>query len=159
MKIDKLDLEIIKHLQEDARLSFRKLGKTLGIPHTTVFTRAERLVEKGIISKFSAVLRPHELGLQMGVIIIDAAPSESKKIAQKLATLNEVQNVYRTFDGKIISKVVVPNQSGKTHVGFEEFLTKLDDCNFTAYPIHEVVKFDNTIHTDTLKTLDIYSDK
>jgi len=157
MKIDKLDLEIIKHLQEDARLSFRKLGKTLGIPHTTVFTRAERLVEKGIINRFSAVLHPHDLGLQMGFIVIDAAPSESKKIAQKLAAFPEATTVFRTFDGKIISRVVVPNR--KSHVGFEEFLTKLNGCQFTAYPVHDVVKFDNTIHSDLLKTLDIYSDK
>jgi DNA-binding Lrp family transcriptional regulator len=157
MKIDKLDLEIIKHLQEDARLSFRKLGKTLGIPHTTVFTRAERLVEKGIINKFSAVLHPHDLGLQMGYVIIDAPPSESKKIAAKLASFDEVQNVFRTFDGKVISKVVVPNR--KANVGFEEFLTKLEDWNFTAYPVHDVVKYENTIHTSTLQTLGIYSDK
>jgi len=159
MKIDKLDLEIIKHLQEDARLSFRKLAKTLKIPHTTVFTRAERLVKRGIISRFSAEIHPHELGLQIGYIIIDAAPSQSKKIAQKLALFNEVQHVFRTFDGKIISKVVVPNSKDKPQVGFEEFLTKLDDCNFTAYPIHEVVKYENTIHPDTIKTLDIYEDK
>ena len=156
MKIDKLDLEIIKHLQEDARLSFRKLGKKLGVPHTTVFTRAERLVKKGVINKFAAVLHPHELGLQMGYVIINAPPSESKRIAQKLASYNEVQHVFRTFDGKIISKVVVPGRKGNT--GFEEFLTKLDECNFTAYPIHDVVKYESSIHTDTLKTLDIYSE-
>jgi len=157
MKIDKLDLEIIKHLQDDARLSFRKLGKKLGIPHTTVFTRAERLVKKGVISNFAAVLHPHELGLQMGYLIINAPPSESKKIAQKLAAFNEVQHVFRTFDGKIISTVVVPGRKGNT--GFEEFLTKLDECDFTAYPIHDVVKYENSIHGDTLKTLEIYSDK
>jgi len=109
MKIDNLDLEIIKNLQEDARLSFRKLGKTLGVPHTTVFTRAERLVEKGVISKFSAVLHPHELGLQMGYVIIDAPPAESKKIAAKLASFNEVRAVFRTFDGKVISKGLSTN--------------------------------------------------
>ncbi|OYT42214.1 MAG: hypothetical protein B6U86_00785 [Candidatus Altiarchaeales archaeon ex4484_43] len=36
MKIDNLDLNIIKHLQEDARLSFRELGQKLSVPHTTV---------------------------------------------------------------------------------------------------------------------------
>jgi DNA-binding Lrp family transcriptional regulator len=41
MKIDELDLEIIKYLQADARMSFRDIGKNLGVPHTTVFTRAD----------------------------------------------------------------------------------------------------------------------
>jgi len=157
MKIDKLDLEIIKHLQNDARLSFRKLGKSLGIPHTTVFTRAERLVEKGVINRFAAILHPHDLGLQMGFIIIDAPPSESKLVAQKLAGFNEVSQVFRTFDGKVMAKVVVPGDRGQ--VGMENFLTKLDDCRFTAYPIHDVVKFESSINPELLKTLEMYSDK
>lgn len=157
MKIDNLDLEIIKHLQEDARLSFRKLGKKLGIPHTTVFTRAERLVERGIINRFSAIIHPHEIGLQMGFIIIDALPSKSKNIAEKLASFNEARMVFRTFDGKIIAKVVVPNH--RTHAGFEEFLAKLDGFPFTALPVHEVVKFESLVHSDLLKTLDIYKNK
>ncbi len=159
MKIDKLDLEIIKHLQEDARLSFRKLAKTLKVPHTTVFTRAERLVKKGIISGFYADIHPQDIGLQIGYIIIDAAPSDSKRVAQKLAAFNEVQDVFRTFDGKVISKVVVPNSKDHPQGGFEEFLMKLNECNFTAYPVHDVVKYENTIAAQTLKTLDIYEDK
>ncbi|MFZ2455912.1 MAG: winged helix-turn-helix transcriptional regulator [Candidatus Altiarchaeia archaeon] len=157
MKIDKLDLEIIKNLQDDARLSFRQLAKKLNIPHTTVFTRAERLVKKGVINKFAAVMHPHELGLQTGYVIINAPPSESKNIAKKLASYSEVQDVFRTFDGKVISRVVVSNKGNNT--GFEEFLTKLDNCNFTAYPVHDVVKYETAIQTDMLKTLDIYEDK
>jgi DNA-binding Lrp family transcriptional regulator len=157
MKIDKLDLEIIKNLQNDARLSFRQLAKKLNIPHTTVFTRAERLVKKGVINKFAAVMHPHELGLQTGYIIINAPPAESKNIAKKMASYSEVQDVFRTFDGKVITRVVVSNKGNNT--GFEEFLTKLDDCNFTAYPVHDVVKYDTGIQTDMLKTLDIYEDK
>lgn len=157
MKIDNLDLEILKHLQEDARLSFRKLGKKLGVPHTTVFTRAERLVKRGVISRFAAILHPHELGLQIGFIVIDASPSESKKIAQRLAGFNEARKVFRTFDGKVIAKIVVPNH--RTHEGFEEFLTRLNGFSFTAYPVHEVVKFDNSVHSDLLKTLEIYRER
>ena len=155
MKIDNLDLEIIKHLQEDARLSFRNLGRKLKVPHTTVFTRAEKLVKKGIIKKFSAIIHPHEMGLQMGFIIIDAPPSQSREIAKKLSEFNETRKVYRTFDGKIIAKVIVPEQ----HKGLEEFLTKLDNWPITTYAVHEVVKFEEGIHLDTLKALDIYKGK
>ena len=157
MKIDNLDLKILKHLQEDARLSFRKLGKKLGVPHTTVFTRAERLVKRGVINRFAAILHPHELGLQMGFIIIDAPPSASKQIAQKLAGFNEARKVFRTFDGKVIAKIVVPNEG--THEGFEDFLTRLNEPSLTVYSVHDVAKFDNAIHPSLLKTLDIYRDK
>lgn len=157
MKIDKLDLEIIKHLQDDARLSFRELSKKLGVPHTTVFTRARCLLRRGIINKFTAVMHPHEIGLQVGYLVIHSPPSESKKVAEKLASFDEVRQVYRTFDGKVISKVVV--SSLKPNTGFEEFLSKLDGYNFTAYPVHDVVKYDDSVHVDLLKTLDIYGEQ
>ena len=99
MKIDNLDLEIIKNLQQDARLSFRELGRKLNVPHTTVFTRAERLLERGIIKNFSAVLHPHDLGLQIGFIVVDTSAAQSKETAWKLAGFDEVRKVYRTFDG------------------------------------------------------------
>jgi hypothetical protein len=53
---------------------------------------------------------------------------------------------------------VVPNPQGRPHVGFEEFLMKLNENNMTAFPIHEVVKFDESIHPEILKTLEIYKD-
>lgn len=151
MKIDNLDLEIIKNLQQDARLSFRELGRKLGIPHTTVFTRAERLIDRGIIKNFSAILHPHEIGLQIGYIIVDSPAAQSKAIAAKLAGFDEVRKVYRTFDGKVIAQVIVP----RGHHGFEDFLTKLGDMNIQAYPIHEVVKYDHTIPEAGLKNMEI----
>jgi len=151
LKIDKLDLEIIRYLQDDARMSFRKLGKKLGVPHTTVFTRAERLVERGIIKKFSAILHPHELGLQMGLIVIDAPPSESRKIADKISKFDEARNIFRTFDGKILVKVIVPSR--RYHQGLEQFLSKLNGFPMNVYPIHDVVKFENTLHQEILKEL------
>ena len=151
MKIDELDLEIIKYLQEDARMSFREIGKKLGVPHTTIFTRAERLLDRGIIKKFSAILHPHELGLQIGYVIIDAPPSESKNIAKEIAKYEEARKIYRTFDGKILVNIIVPDH--KYHQGMEEFLAKLNGYPMKAYPIYDIVKFENTLHAEILKDL------
>ena len=151
MKIDELDLEIIKYLQEDARMSFREIGKKLGVPHTTIFTRAERLLDRGIIKKFSAILHPHELGLQIGYVIIDAPPSESKNIAKEIAKYEEARKIYRTFDGKILVNVIVPDH--KYHQGMEEFLAKLNGYPMKAYPIYDIVKYENTLHAEILKEL------
>jgi len=156
MKIDNLDLEIIKHLQGNARLSFRELGRKLGVPHTTIFTRAERLLKRGIIKKFSAIIHPHDLGLKFSILFINAPASESKNIANEVAKHPEVRKVFRTVDGKIIAKVVVPNHG---HKGLEEFLTKLNGYNMSVYPIHEVTKFEHDIPVELLKGLDFYRDK
>jgi Lrp/AsnC family transcriptional regulator for asnA, asnC and gidA len=156
MKIDNLDLEIIKHLQGNARLSFRELGRKLSIPHTTIFTRAERLVKRGIIKKFSAILHPHDLGLKISFLFINSAPADSKNIANEISKHPEVRKVFRTVDGKIIAKIVVPDHGNE---GLEQFLTKLNAYPFEIYPVHEVMKFDHDIPTDVLKGLDFYRDK
>lgn len=149
MKIDNLDLNIIKHLQEDARLSFRELGQKLGVPHTTVFTRAERLQDRGVIKKFSAILHPHDLGLQIGYIVINVPPSQSRDVANHVANFEETRKVFRTFDGKIIAEVLVPEK----HKGLEEFLTKLNVSPIEVYPVHDVVKFEHKIHDEALDKL------
>ena len=149
MKIDKLDLEIIKYLQDDGRMSFRELGRKLDVPHTTIFTRVNRLMDQGVIKKFSAVIHPHEIGFQIGYVIINAPPSKSKEIAEEVSGFNEARHVFRTVDGKVIIKTVVSTP----HHGLEQFLTKLNGHDMSVYPVHDIVKFDHTMHEDALKEL------
>ena len=150
VKIDDIDLDIIHHLQEDGRMSFRALGKKLGVPHTTVFTRVQRLKKKGIIKKFSAILHPHDVG-QIGIIIIDAPPSESKEIAERIAKFPEAKKVFRTFDGKIIIKAVVSHHPEQK--GLEYFLTKLNGYPMSVYPVHDIIRYDHTVDGNMFKDM------
>ncbi len=148
MKVDRLDRKIIKHLQENARMSLKEMGRKLGVPHATVFTRVDRLMKRGIIKRFSAVLYPHEIGLRMGVIVINLPVSESKKIAERIAEFDEVLKVFRTFDGKIIVKTILPDK--KNYKGLEEFLRRLEYPT-EVYLINRVVKFDHSIREEMLE--------
>ncbi|MBD3262552.1 MAG: winged helix-turn-helix transcriptional regulator [Candidatus Altiarchaeales archaeon] len=151
MKLDSLDLEILKHMQDNARVSLRELGRKLEKPHTTIFSRVNRLQENGLIQKFSAVIHPKDVGLKVGLLFIDSPPSQSRDLAQQIAKLEEVSHVYRTFDGKIIAKALVPDLEG--HKGLEEFLAKIDHQNMQVYPIDEILKHESTIHDDALDRL------
>jgi len=51
--IDNKDKQILSILQEDGRVSFRKMAKLLGIPHTTTYERVKKLKEIGVIKKFT----------------------------------------------------------------------------------------------------------
>ena len=148
MKIDELDLKILQNLQDEGRMSFRKLGRKLDVPHTTIFTRVERLKKKGIIKKFQAVIHPHEQNGQIGLIVLNVPPSESKRIAEEVSKLKEAKKVMRTFDGKIIIKAVVSKDGNR---GLEEFLSKLEGYPMTVYPIHDVVKYDHGVHSEIIK--------
>lgn len=50
--IDKKDVQIIRMLAKDCRLSYRNMALTLGVTNNTVKLRLQRLIANNIIEKF-----------------------------------------------------------------------------------------------------------
>ncbi len=74
--MDQTDLFIIKELTRDARMSFRKIAKELGISPDTVINKYKTLQEKGAIRGSTVVINPKKIGYHgMAVFLIDASPS------------------------------------------------------------------------------------
>ena len=151
MDLDEIDREIIKNLKDDGRMSFRELGEKLGVPHTTIFTRVNKLMDGGVIKNFSAIVHPHEIGFGIGFVIIDSTPAQSKLVAKHIARFPEVRKVFRTLDGKVIVKAVFPENSENDE--FERFLEKLGDYSVKIYPVQEVVKFDHGLDDHLIEQL------
>lgn len=78
--MDKLDLEIINRLAVDARMSFRKIAKELGVSADTVMNRYSTLQKEGIIQGSTIVLNPKKIGYHaMVAFLIDASPTSDLK--------------------------------------------------------------------------------
>lgn len=60
-KIDRTDIEILRALQENARLTTKELAARVHLSTTPVFERLKRLEAEGYIKKYIAVLDPHML--------------------------------------------------------------------------------------------------
>ena len=74
--MDETDLSIINKLTEDARMSFRKIAKELGISPDTVINRYVALQEKGVIRGSTVVINPKKIGYQaVAVFMIDISPT------------------------------------------------------------------------------------
>ena len=56
MEIDKTDVEILRVLEKNARLSLRKIAKRVGVSVATVMHRINRLEKEGVIRKYIALL-------------------------------------------------------------------------------------------------------
>jgi len=73
--MDETDSFIIKRMTEDARVSFRKIAKELGVSPDTVISRYRRLQEKGVIRGSTVVLDPKKIGYKgMAAFMIDTSP-------------------------------------------------------------------------------------
>lgn len=55
-KLDKVDLQILRTLQENARLTTKELAARVSLSSTPVFERLKRLESGGYIKKYIAVL-------------------------------------------------------------------------------------------------------
>ena len=98
--MDETDLSIIERLTEDARMSFRKIAKELGVSPDTVIKRYVKLQEKGVIRGSTVVINPKKIGYHgMAVFLIDASPShilateatiDSSLILEKLIQMRNI---------------------------------------------------------------------
>ena len=63
-KVDKVDLQILRTLQENARLTTKELAARVSLSSTPVFERLKRLESGGYIKKYIAVLDAEKLIVQ-----------------------------------------------------------------------------------------------
>ena len=92
---DKRDREIIAILEEDSRTSFTEMGRRLRVSESTVRKRIERLLERGVIDRFTVITDPKKMGFDMiGVVGFDAEPSRYLKVAEEIAKIEEVRSAY-----------------------------------------------------------------
>ena len=61
-KLDDKDKQILNLLQENSRLSYTEIGNELDISEATVRYRVKKLVDAGVISKFTVLLDPRKIG-------------------------------------------------------------------------------------------------
>ncbi len=62
MRLDDVDQQIVAWLSRDARSSYRTIGASIGLSAPAVKRRVDRLLDTGVIERFSAVIDPRALG-------------------------------------------------------------------------------------------------
>lgn len=104
-RLDNVDLQILRFLQDNARLTTKELASKVNLSTTPVFERLKRLEREGYIKKYVAVLDAEKLDQgfvvfcsvklrQMGRDIANDFTSRIKSIPQ----VTECYNVSGEFD-------------------------------------------------------------
>ena len=93
--IDATDQRILALLREDARASTSRLGRKLGLSRTTVQSRIERLVARGIIAGFTVRLSDDVIRGQIQAhVMITTLPKLASRVEAELRRLPEVRKLY-----------------------------------------------------------------
>jgi len=96
--MDKIDKELLRALQENAKLTNKELAGMLGLTITPVYERIKKLEKEGYISHYAAVINPQkvDLGLQVfcSVSLKDHQREFIEQFEQDVVALEEVMECY-----------------------------------------------------------------
>jgi DNA-binding Lrp family transcriptional regulator len=95
-KLDALDLDILEVLLENSRIPLRKLAKAVGIEEKTVARRVSRLVEKGVVTRFTVEVDYGWLGLN-AVAYVGTRTKVDASIREHLTPYGSIQEKLSEF--------------------------------------------------------------
>lgn len=112
--LDKVDLQILRTLQENARLTTKELASRVSLSSTPVFERLKRLESNGYIEKYIAVLNADKLNqgfivfchVKMSKLNKDIANGFTERV-KRIPEVTECYNVSGHYDYML--KIHAPN--------------------------------------------------
>ncbi|MEO5922031.1 MAG: Lrp/AsnC family transcriptional regulator [Pseudolysinimonas sp.] len=96
--LDEIDRRIVELLRDDARMANSRLSELVGIAPSTCLARVRSLVERGVITGFSAVVSPAALGLGLEALIsVSIRTGARQRIGEFRADLEHRPEVRQLF--------------------------------------------------------------
>lgn len=94
--MDKLDLDIIRELQENARISTAELGRKIGLSTSATSERIAKLEREGIIKGYSAIIDAEKLGQDISAfILVPVGSIPIDTMAEDIASIPQVQECHK----------------------------------------------------------------
>jgi Lrp/AsnC family transcriptional regulator, leucine-responsive regulatory protein len=96
LPLDELDARILTELSVDSRRSYAEVGKDVGLSTAAVHERVRKMVERGVIERFSLRIVPERVGLQLAayVFIRNEAGVRCSEVSPRLRALPEVVELH-----------------------------------------------------------------
>ncbi len=124
MKLDQIDHKILRHLQENARITNADLAEKVGLSPTPCLRRLRRLETDGIITGYRTEINREAMGVNVTVLILvkleredDSTLREFEEAIKRREEVMECYLVTGKFDYFI--RVVIPTLSA-----YEAFLSE-----------------------------------
>ena len=92
--LDRIDRNILRALQKDARMANADLAKLVNVSAATCHRRTQRLLEEGFISSARAQISPGRVGLgtlvMVGVVLDRSTPESFGEFEEAVSAMKEV---------------------------------------------------------------------
>lgn len=98
MKLDLIDLRILRELQQDGSITNVELARRVHLSPSPCLTRVKALEEAGVISRYVALADPKKLGLGLNVFVFISLKEQSRQtlldLERHIADCDEVMECY-----------------------------------------------------------------
>lgn len=97
-ELDDTDTALVRLLQENGRMSNSELAERSGIAPSTCVSRLRSLIDRGVITGFTAVVEPAALGIDLQVLIsVSVRAGARQRIAELSEHLQKLPEVIQLF--------------------------------------------------------------
>ncbi len=111
--LDKTGRQLLRELQENARLSFSELGRRVGLSTPAVVERMRRLEEAGLVTGYRAEVSPEKMGLPITAYIrLFTAAKEYPRFLALAETMPEIMECYHVTGAESFVLKVVTESLG-----------------------------------------------
>jgi len=91
VKIDRINVEIIRSLQKDARTNFSNIAKSCGVSTDTISKRFHKMEKAGVIRGTTILMNPKKLGFDcIASLEIDVIHPGSTEVANLINGIHEI---------------------------------------------------------------------
>jgi len=144
--MDRTNTDILAHLQQNGRDSYREIAKTLGLAPATVMKRVKEMERTGLIRGYTVDIDLDRLGYDIHVIVdVRVAKGKLQQIEKKIAKDRSVMMVFDntgSFDATVIARF-------KNRGGLDRFIKKLQTYDFVERTETKLIL--NTIKDGSLR--------
>ena len=125
MELDGTDLNILRILLSNARLSSRQIARKTGVSIGTVLSRIKKMEQTGIIKEYSAIVNHEKIGYELTVIIeMTVSKGRLSEIAKEIIKVPNVCCVYNVT-GLTDAMVIAKFKKREELSGFTKYLLSL----------------------------------
>ncbi len=97
-KLDKIDLKILRILQENSKITNLDLSKRIGLSPAPTLERVKKLENNGVISSYHAHVDPHSIGLNVQTFVLVSLAWQKKNARQNfLQKVKEIDEIVSCF--------------------------------------------------------------
>ena len=120
--LDQVDMKILRALEEDSRVSLRKLSQKIGVTTNILRKRVETLEQQGIIRGYMTIVDSAKMGYALtAIIMVQIEGGHIREVESEIAREDNVISVYDItgeYDAAVFAKF-------RDNPSLNDFLKKL----------------------------------